>query len=304
MEASPFKIGWIGTGIMGKHMATHLINKGHKLQVYNRTKAKTDDLVAKGATFSTPQEISKSCNIIFLMLGYPQDVKDVVLGSDGVLELAEAGTIVVDHTTNSPKLAEELYEAFQKKGIAFIDAPVSGGDVIAQKGELNLLAGGDKEVFEKAKPLFQCYTKAQNYFGSSGKGQQAKLTSQICLAVNLAGVIEALTFAIKTGLDPTQVFGALKESGASSYAMNIYLPRLLSGDLEPSITVELFVKDLELILEEAKRFNIVLPIITQLRLFYESLMANGGSKRGFQALILTIGQLNGIDVKDLKSENQ
>jgi len=302
MISTTFNIGWMGTGIMGKHMAGHLIKHGHKISVFNRTKSKTDDLVAKGATYATPEEIAKNCNVIFMMLGYPQDVKDIVYGDKGILNLVQPGSIIIDHTTSSPQLAEQLYEDFKKKEVSFLDIPVSGGDVIAEKGEVNALAGGDKEIFEKIVPLLKCYSKQTNHFGPAGKGLQAKLYSQICLAINLAGVIEALMFGMKTGLDPEQLFNVLKESGASSYAMNIYMPRILKGDLEPSITVELFVKDLEMILEESKRFHIVLPIITQLRQFYEALMADGGAKKGFQALILTLAKLNGIekDIKDNK----
>ena len=228
------------------------------------------------------------------MLGYPQDVKDIVYGDSGLLNNMKSGSILVDHTTNSPKLTEDLAKEFKSKGISLIDAPVSGGDVVAQKGQLNVLAGGDKEAYEKVLPLLKCYSKAQNLFGDSGKGQQAKLYAQICLAVNLGGVVESMVYAHKVGLNVEQIFEALKESGASSYAMTIYMPRIMKRDLEPAITVELFVKDLELIMEEARRFNIVLPIISQLRTFYEALMANGGAKKGLQALILTLEQLNGI----------
>lgn len=293
-KESNFKIGWIGTGIMGKPLAGHLISNGHKISVFNRTKSKTDELVEKGAAYATPQEIAQTCNVIFLMLGFPQDLKDMVYGDSGILSLVKSGTIIVDHSTSSPKLAEELYADFKKKGVSFIDAPVSGGDVIAQKGQVNVLAGGDKEAFDKILPLLKCYSKAQTLFGSAGKGLDAKLYAQICLGINLAGFIEGMIFAHKTGLNVEQLFEALKDSGASSYAMNIYMPRIIKRDLEPAITVEMWVKDLEMILEEAKRYNIVMPMIGQLRQFYEALMANGGAKKGFQALILTLEQLNGI----------
>jgi len=296
------KIGWLGTGVMGKPLAGHLISHGYKVHVYNRTKSKTDSLVEKGAIYMTPSEIAQNCNVIFMMLGYPQDVKNIVYGDNGIINFVKPETIIVDHSTNSPQFQEQIYKDFKEKGVSFLDIPVSGADVMAEKGELNLLVGGDKEAFEAIIPLLKCYSKAQNYFGPSGKGQEAKLCAQIMLATNLAGVCEGLIFAIKTGLNPHQTFEVLQVGGASSGVLSIYPPRILKGDLEPTISVELFVKDLELVLKECRRYHIVLPIIAQLRQFYESLMANGYQQKGFQAIILTLAQLNGIEKEFLKEK--
>ena len=294
MEKSNIKIGWIGLGVMGKPLCGFLLQNGYDVSITARDKSKVEELIEKGAKYLSGEELAKTCDIIFLMVGAPKDVKEVIFEKPGLINIMKEGGIIVDHTTSSPSLAEELYAECKKKNIHFMDAPVSGADVLAKQGGVSIIAGGDQEIFDKINPIISCYSKSQTLMGGAGKGLHAKLFAQICLANNVAGVIEGMIYGHKAGLDLEKTFEALKASGASSVAMNTYMPRILKRDLAPTITVELWMKDLELILEESRRLNIVLPAINLIKTFYQALLANGGAKLGFQALILTLEQLNGI----------
>jgi 3-hydroxyisobutyrate dehydrogenase len=297
MEKSSQKIGWIGLGAMGKPLCGFLLQNGHQVLINSRTKSKVEDLIEKGAEFVEQKEIAETCDIIITCVGFPHEVNGILYDQPGLINLAKSGTIIVDHSTNSASKTKENYDEFKKKGISFVDAPISGAAVHAHTGNVSILVGGDEESFNKLKPLFAHYSKAQTYFGESGKGQHAKMFAQICLANNLFGMMEALIYAHKTGLDPMTLFEALKNSGASSVAMQVYFAKMAARDYTPTFTVELFIKDLELIISECKKHHIILPGISQIRNFYEMLVANGGAQLGAQALLKTLEQINGIQQK-------
>ncbi|KAI0981957.1 hypothetical protein GJ496_007763 [Pomphorhynchus laevis] len=298
------KIGWIGTGIMGKSMCHHLIekcssaSKKNAISVFNRTQSKTSDLVNIGATFQTPEQMAKVCDVIFLMLGYPSDVKDVALTSENaLLKHMKPGSILIDHTTSSPSLAREIWNYAKQKGITSVDAPVSGGDVGAKQGQLVIMTGGcDSLCFSKIiQPLFDCYSKKSVLFGESpGCGQHAKLSNQIIVASTMVGLCESLLYAFKSGLNADQLINLIKDGAAGSFSLTSYGPRILKRDFQPGFYVKHFVKDLGIVMEEAKKMNLCLPGTAIAEQLYLSLMANGKENCGTQALMLALEQLNNI----------
>mgnify|MGYP001000129971 FL=1 len=296
MQSSLKKVGWIGTGVMGKSMCDHLLKAGYPLYVYNRTSSKADDLVAKGAKFMSPAEIAKNCEIIFLMLGYPHDVKKMVLEEGGLLEHLKSGSIIVDHTTSSPSLAQEIYKKCKEKGVSSIDAPVSGGDVGAKNGTLAVMAGGDKEIFDEVTPIMKNYSATMSLLGDAGMGQHTKMFNQICIAGTMIGVVEGLVYGHKAGLDLTQAIKAIENGAAGSFSLKVLAPRMLARNFDPGFFVEHFVKDMEIALDEARRVNLCLPGLSLVKQFYQALMAQGGAKNGTQALLLVLEKLNNIEI--------
>ncbi len=296
MESLIKHIGWIGTGVMGKSMCRHLLNAGYSLSVFNRTKSKTDDLISSGAKYATPQEIAQNCDAVFLMLGYPQDLEDVIFNKDAIINHLKPGSCLIDHTTSSPKLAEKIYQECKAKGIFSLDAPVSGGDVGAREGKLVIMSGGDKEAFDKMTPVFSKYGTTIKLMGGPGKGQHTKMVNQIAIVNNMQGVVEALVYGYKAGLDLEKVIETIGGGAAASFSLNVLGPRMLKRNFEPGFYVEHFIKDMEIALEEARRMNLCLPGLALVKQFYQSLAANGGNKMGTQALLLVLEKLNNIDL--------
>jgi len=294
--SNPLKIGWIGFGVMGKHMCGHVIRSGYPVNVWNRTKSKTDEAVQMGAKYLPPEQVASSSDILFLMLGYPIDVENMVLSSNGLLNYMRPGSIIVDHTTSSPNLAKLIYEKCKEKGIGSIDAPVSGGDIGAKNGKLVTMCGGDIETFEKAKPVMEKYSSLVKLMGKAGQGQHTKACNQICIANNMIGVVESLVYGYKAGLDLEEVIKTIEGGAAGSFSLRVLGPRMLKRDFDPGFFVEHFVKDMEIALEEARRANLCLPGLSLAKQLYQALMAHGGAKMGTQALILALEKINNIDL--------
>ena len=296
MEGNLPKIGWIGLGIMGKPMCHYLIKAGYELSVYSRTKSKVEDTIALGAKFLSIEEIGNTCDIIFLMLGYPADVREIALGSSGLVHHMKSGSILIDHTTSSPSLAKEIYEKCKEKGVASIDAPVSGGDVGAKNGTLVVMCGGDSEPFEKAKVVMQKYSSTIKLMGKAGNGQHTKMCNQINIANTMLGVVEGLLYGYKAGLDLDDMIDIIEGGAAMSFSLKVLGRRMLKRNFDPGFFVEHFVKDMSIALEEAQRANLCLPGLSLVKQFYQALMAQGGSKLGTQGLLLALEKLNNVEI--------
>ncbi|UQZ84748.1 2-hydroxy-3-oxopropionate reductase [Paenibacillus konkukensis] len=278
-------IGFIGTGVMGKSMAGHLMSKGYKLHVYSRTKEKAESLVAQGASWhSSPAALAPLCDVIITMVGYPRDVEEVYLGDQGVIPFAKQGALVIDMTTSSPSLAKRIEEEASKRGIWALDAPVSGGDIGAREARLSIMAGGSKEAFEQAVPVLEAMGTQIVHQGPAGSGQFTKMCNQIAIASNMMGVCEALIYAEKAGLDPSTVLKSIQSGAAGSFSLSNLAPRVINGDYAPGFYVKHFIKDMQIALDSAKEMNLDLPGLSLALSLYERLARMGEEDSGTQAL--------------------
>lgn len=285
-------IGWIGTGIMGNPMARHLVNAGYKLNVYNRTKEKAADLISMGCTwFDSPAEIAASSDVIVTIIGFPKDVEECYFGNQGVFKKIKPGTILIDMTTTKPSLAIKISEEADKAGAEFIDAPVSGGQVGAINGTLSIMIGGKKEVVDSVLPLFQVFGKNMVYQGKSGSGQHTKMCNQITIAGTMIGVCEGLIYAAKAGLDLNTMLESITKGAAGCWTLDVLAPKVVKGDYAPGFSVDNFVKDLTIILEEAEAMRLSLPGVALVKQLYLSLQAMGQGSSGTQALYLVLEKL-------------
>lgn len=279
-------IGFIGLGVMGKSMALNLMQKGYRLNVYTRTKEKAGELLEKGAHWqNTPKEIAENAEIIITMVGYPRDVEGVYFGKDGIFSVAKEGTIVIDMTTSTPTLAKKIYEEGKKKKIFALDAPVSGGDIGAQKGTLSIMVGGDRQTFEDCQTLFSALGENIVYQGEAGAGQHTKMCNQIAIASNMVGVMEAFTYANKAGLNSEKVLQSISAGAAGSWSMSNLIPRVIKKDYSPGFFIKHFIKDMGIALEEAEKMNLHLPGLALAKTMYDSLAIQGEENSGTQALI-------------------
>ena len=280
------KIAWIGTGVMGESMASHLMDAGHELYVYNRTKSKTDNLVSRGAKLlSEVKDAPKFADVIFTIVGYPKDVEEVYLGENGLITTAKKGQIFVDMTTSSPSLAEKISNEFLKVGAYALDLPVTGGDVGAKNATLSIMAGGDKKVFEEVVlPLVEKLGKNITYFGVAGKGQYTKLANQIAIATTMISVAESFKFAKEVGLDLESFFKTVSTGSSGSFSMTSYGPRILKGDFKPGFFTHHFIKDMKLALEECEKMNIKLPGLETAYKIYNELEEEVRNTHGTQAI--------------------
>jgi 3-hydroxyisobutyrate dehydrogenase len=281
------KIGFVGTGVMGTGVINNLLKNGEDVTVFNRTKAHADKVVANGAKWAdSPAELAKDCDVVFTMVGFPQDVENVYFGDNGLFETAHEGQYLVDMTTSKPSLAKQIFEKGQAKGIHVLDAPVSGGDVGAKNGTLTVMVGGVKEDFEHLKPLFEKFAGSFNYFGPAGAGQNAKMANQIMIAGTMTGMTEALVYAKKAGLSLQQVLETLQNGSAENFSMGSYGPRVLKGDYTPGFFAKHFLKDLRIALDEADAMGLDLPSTKQAKALYEQLVdVKKLGNDGTQALI-------------------
>lgn len=297
MTATPgvTRLGWVGTGVMGCHMAQHCIKAGYlPITVYNRTASKAQPLADLGATVvSSPREVAENSDVVFTMVGYPTDVREVISGTNGILSGLREGGIVVDLTTSEPGLAAELAALASTQGKFVIDAPVTGGDIGAKKGTLSIMVGGLDQAIEQIMPLLNCFATTVNVFGGPGAGQHCKMANQISIASSMLGMCEGLMYAHVAGLDLETYLAAIAGGGAGSFSVQSYAPRILKGDMEPGFYVEHFVKDLGIALEACKQLKISLPGLALAQQLYVSLMACGDGRLGTQALIKTLERLNG-----------
>lgn len=289
-------IGWIGTGVMGASMAGHLADAGYPLFVYNRTKARADALVAKGARWcESPKEVGEKSDIVFSIVGMPNDVESVLMGENGAVHGLREGGILCDMTTSSPALAESMAEAAKAKGVTVLDAPVTGGDVGAQNATLSIFVGGDKDAYETVKPLLDLMGQKIMHCGKAGMGQQAKMANQAAVAGVMFSVCESLVYAAKAGLDVRLWHNLVSTGAAGSIAMQNFGLRIMDGDFKPGFFIEHFVKDLGLVLDECRRMNLVLPGVALADQLYRSMQARGQGKKGTQALIEAICELSGFE---------
>lgn len=280
------EIGFIGTGVMGNSLVKHLLNAGHDVAIYTRTAKKAENLVAMGAELKeSPKEVAQYAQVLFTMVGYPTDVEEVYFGNNGILGHAKAGAVLIDLTTSKPELAERIYEAAAQNGLKALDAPVSGGDIGAQKGTLSIMVGGDEETFNEALPLFELLGENIVFQGAAGAGQHTKMCNQITIASNMIGVCESLIYAKKAGLDPEQVLRSISSGAAGSWSLSNLAPRMIKGDFAPGFYIKHFIKDMKIAAEEADRMDLDLPGLKLSLSMYEELAASGHSESGTQALI-------------------
>lgn len=295
------RVGWIGTGVMGSSMCGHLMAKGFAATVYNRSKEKAQALLDKGAKWGdTPKAVAEQSDVVFTIVGYPRDVREVILGQQGALAGSKPGSVLVDMTTSQPSLAMEIYEAAKTKGVHAVDAPVSGGDIGAREGRLSIMIGGDKEVATALQPCFEAMGKTIVLQGGPGAGQHTKMVNQTLIATGIIGVCEALLYAYKAGLDLNTVLQSVSGGAAGSWSLSNYGPRMISGNFDPGFYVEHFIKDMGIALDEANRMGLALPGLALAKQLYVSLAANGGSRLGVQALQMSLAKMSGIDWKNRK----
>jgi 3-hydroxyisobutyrate dehydrogenase len=300
INASPKEtsIGWIGTGVMGASMCMHLVRAGYKTTVYTRTKRKAGGLIKAGAVWAkSPKDAASKSDILFTIVGFPHDVREVYFGDNGIFEGLRKGSILVDMTTTEPSLAEEIYSAAKKAGASALDAPVSGGDIGAMEGTLSIMAGGDRKTFDAVMPLFGIMGKNIVYQGGAGAGQHTKMCNQIMAASLMIGMCETLLYAYKSGLDPGTMLKSVGRGAAACWMLDNLAPRVLKRDFSPGFYVEHFIKDMGIALKEADRMNLVLPGLSLVRQLYVAARAQGHGRKGTQALMLALENMSGIQSK-------
>jgi 3-hydroxyisobutyrate dehydrogenase len=286
-DPSQTPVGWIGTGIMGAAMCGHLLDAGYPVTVYNRTSAKTSGLVEQGAhAAGNPAEVAAAADVIFTMVGYPSDVRAVILGPDGVLEGCTGGEILADMTTSEPSLAAEIAVAATAAGVKAIDAPVSGGQAGAEEARLSIMIGGDADAVATLNPFWELLGTTIVHQGGPGAGQHTKMVNQTLIAANMVGVCEALLYAHSAGLDLETVLASVSSGAAGSWSLSNLAPRMARGDLAPGFYVAHFIKDMEIAISEGERMGLDLPGLKLARRLYGQLSAAGHARLGTQSLIL------------------
>jgi len=290
------RLGWIGTGVMGSSMCSHLIARGFQMTVTTRSRNKAQSLLDRGAAWaSSPREVASRSDVVFAIVGFPKDVREVFLGGEGALAGSKPGSILVDMTTSEPSLAVEIYEAAKARGVHAVDAPVSGGDVGAKEARLSIMIGGDRDVVEALHPCWETMGKTIIHQGPAGAGQHTKCVNQTLIAANMVGVCEALLYAYKAGLDLNTVLQSVAPGAAGSWSLSNLGPRIIANNFDPGFFVEHFIKDMGIILDEANRMGLSLPGLALSRQLYIALKAQGHGRDGTHALMLALGQLSGVD---------
>ena len=281
------KVAFIGLGVMGFPMAGHLKAKGYDVIVYNRTGAKADAWAQKhgGKSAPTPASAAKDADFVMTMVGNDKDVEEVILGKDGVLAGMKKGAVLVDHTTASADVARKVYAAAKAKGVPFIDAPVSGGQAGAENGKLTVMCGGDKESFERAKPVMDSYARAVTLLGPAGAGQLTKMVNQICIAGLVQALSEGIAFAEKAGLDADLVLDVISKGAAQSWQMENRGKTMHQRKFDFGFAVDWMRKDLGICLAEAKRNGAKLPVTQTVAGFYDEVSKNGGQRFDTSSLI-------------------
>lgn len=278
-------VGFIGTGVMGKSMASNLLKAGYPVVVYSRTKEKAESLLEEGAKWAnTPKEVAEAANVIITIVGYPADVKEVYLGENGLIPSGRKDTYVIDMTTSTPSLAVEIFEAAEAKGMHALDAPVSGGDVGAREARLSIMVGGKEEDFQAVLPIFECLGTNIVYQGKAGAGQHTKMCNQIVIASGMIGVSEAIVYAERSGLDPENVLKSIASGAAGSWSLSNLAPRMIAGNFEPGFYIKHFIKDMNIALEEAEKMGMEAPGLALAQSLYKQLAEAGEENSGTQAL--------------------
>jgi 3-hydroxyisobutyrate dehydrogenase len=289
-------LGWIGTGVMGKSMCSHLLKAGNSIYIFNRTPEKAKDLVSMGAKLSKNHaEIAENADIIFSMVGFPKDVEEVYLGKDGIIARAKKGAIIVDMSTSEPSLAKKIADEAIKNGVFALDAPVSGGDVGARNATLAIMVGGDKQVYEEVLPIFKLMGQNIALMGPAGAGQHTKMVNQIHIASTMIGMVECLLYAQKAGLNLDAVIDVIGQGAAASWSLNNLGRRIVKGNFDPGFYIKHFVKDMGIALDEAKKMNLSLPGLALANQFYIAAVAEGYENLGTHGVYKVLAKINGID---------
>ena len=296
VEPGRTRIGWIGLGVMGRSMCGHLVDKGFSATVYTRTRSTAETVLAKGATWAdSPKAVAQASDVVFSIVGFPNDVREVLLGEEGALAGSKTGNVLVDMTTSQPSLALEIYEAAKAKGVHSVDAPVSGGDVGAKEGRLSIMIGGDEDIVEGLRPCWEAMGKTIVRQGGPGAGQHTKMVNQTLLASGMIAVCEGLLYAYKAGLDLETVMQSVASGAAGSWSLSNLGTRMIGNNFDPGFFVEHFMKDMGIALAEARRMNLALPGLALAHQLYTAVTAQGGARNGTQALMLALAKLSGVD---------
>lgn len=291
-DLSSFRIAWIGTGVMGHSMCGHLLEGGAQVSVYNRTRSKADALVARGAAWAeTPAAAASTADVVFTMVGFPPDVREVYFGEQGVLSATRTGMVLVDMTTTEPSLAVEIARDAEARGAHALDAPVSGGDVGARNATLSIMVGGDAGALARVRPLLEAMGKTIVHEGGPGAGQHTKMCNQIVIAGTMVGVCESLLYGARAGLDLDTMLSSIRGGAAGCWTLENLAPRAVKGDFAPGFFVEHFIKDMGIALDEAARMQLPLPGLALVRQLYLATAAQGHGRLGTQALYLALQQL-------------
>lgn len=299
IEPGKTKIGWIGTGVMGSSMLGHLLDAGFSATAYNRTKSKAEQVLKKGAEWAdSPKAVAQASDVVFSIVGFPDDVRDVILSENGALAGCKQENILVDMTTSDPSLAVEIAKQAAAMGVHSVDAPVSGGDVGAKNGTLSIMIGGEKEIVDALQPCWDAMGKTVVHQGSAGAGQHTKMVNQILIATNMIGVCEALLYGHQAGLDLPTVMESVGSGAAGSWSLSNLGPRIMDNNFDPGFFVEHFIKDMSIALAEGKKMKLSLPGLALSHQLYLATQAQGRGRNGTHALQLTLSQLSNIDWKN------
>jgi len=297
-DISPKKtrVGWIGTGVIGSSMVGHLITAGYSTTLFTRSKHKASGLIDRGAKWAeTPKQVAEQSDVVFSIVGFPSDLREVILGANGALFGATQGSILVDMTTSDPTLAVEIHSLAKQRGVYSVDAPVSGGDIGAQNATLSIMIGGDKDVVDALLPLFSVIGKTIVHQGGPGAGQHTKMANQILVATNMVGVCESLLYGYKAGLDLPTMLKSVGPGAAGSWSLNNLGPRIIENNFDPGFFVEHFIKDMGLALAEARRMGLCLPGLSLSEQLYQSVKSKGWGRNGTHALMLALAEMANID---------
>ena len=279
--------GFVGLGVMGFPMASHLHNGGHKVRVCNRSEEKSRKWtnLTGGNYFLTPEEVAEGCDVVFLCVGNDEDVRSVVTGEDGLLKSLKPDSIIVDHTTTSATLAQEMSSKCLNQGISFIDAPLSGGQIGAESGKLTVMAGGDINAFNKIEEFLSLYSKFVRHMGNSGNGQLTKMVNQICIASLIQGLAEGINFSEKAGLDTKGVVEVISKGAAQSWQMDNRWETMLSGEYEHGFAVDWMRKDLGIAIKQAENNRANIDVTKTIDQYYKEVQAMGGSRWDTSSLL-------------------
>ena len=291
-------VGFIGLGIMGQPMARNLLKAGFGLVVYTRTRRKADGLLAEGARWAdSPAAVARQAPMVITMVADSPDVEQVVLGPQGVIEGVRPGGVVIDMSTVSPRVERAIAQQLATRGVAYMDAPVSGGSWGAIQGTLAIMVGGEEDAFRRVLPIFEAMGKSITYMGPSGAGQVTKLVNQVLVAVTLSGVAEALVFGAKAGADLLKTIEAVKGGAAGSWQLANLGPRIVKGDFAPGFMITLQLKDLRLILEMAQELALPLPLTALVAQIYRAAAVDGKGECGTQAVVTVLERLAGVEAR-------
>ncbi len=282
---------------MGAAMVGHLLAKDQALTVFSRTRAKAESLLQQGARWAdSPARVADASDVVFTMVGFPQDVSDVYLGEAGLVHQARAGMVFVDMTTAPPSLSVTIAEAVAARGAHFLDAPVSGGDVGARNASLSIMVGGEANIVTTIRPLFESLGRTIVHQGAAGAGQHAKLCNQITIAGTMIGVCESLVYGYRAGLDLNTMLQSIRGGAAACWTLDNLDPRILARNFDPGFFVEHFVKDMGMALEESNRMGLVLPGLSLVHQLYLAVQAHGHGRSGTHALIVALEELSNVRV--------